>query len=66
MKTWLPTIDPATIPDDVLRSERAKRNSAMRQTRSGGRNGGRPPSCDCGACALCLARAKRQAKRAQS
>jgi hypothetical protein len=32
----VPTIDPATIPDDVLKSERARRNSAKRSTFAGG------------------------------
>jgi len=42
MKTWTDTIDPATIPDEVLLAERARRNSLRRATFTGGRNGGRP------------------------
>ena len=33
---WNERIDPATIPDDVLASERGKRNAAKRQNVSGG------------------------------
>ena len=36
MKSWTPNIDPATIPDDVLKSERARRNAAKRASYSGG------------------------------
>lgn len=43
MRTWTDTIDPATIPDDVLRSEKARRDSHRRTIHTGGRNGGRPP-----------------------
>jgi hypothetical protein len=43
MKAWTDNIDPQTIPDDVLRSERARRNSLLRTTKTGGRNGGRRP-----------------------
>lgn len=31
------SIDPSTIPDDVLKSEMARRNAAKRQTFGGGR-----------------------------
>jgi undecaprenyl pyrophosphate synthase len=45
-------IDPATIPDEVLKSEWARRNSAKRKTHKGGTDG-RPKvvkHCDkCGA-----------------
>ncbi len=47
MRSWSDSIDPATIPDEVLKSERAKRNSAKRETFGGGR----PRStarCPCG------------------
>lgn len=56
MKSWTPTIDPKSIPDDVLKAERARRNAAKRTTFGGGR----PRSCDCGNCPLCIARAKRR------
>jgi hypothetical protein len=36
LKPWSDDIDPATIPDDVLKSERARRNNALRRTRGGG------------------------------
>lgn len=57
MRTWTSTIDPTTIPDDVLKSERARRNSLRRVNPSGGRNGGRPV-CTCGECGACERRAK--------
>jgi hypothetical protein len=52
-RAWDDTIDPSTIPDEVLLAERGRRNSARVVNRSGGRNGGRPPkvyACEqCGA-----------------
>lgn len=42
MKRWTDQIDPKSIPDAVLLSERARRNAAKRVAPSGGRNGGRP------------------------
>lgn len=33
---WQPEIDPATIPDEVLLRERARRNAHKRKTYSGG------------------------------
>lgn len=60
MKAWTSNIDPATIPDDVILSERARRNNARIVNRAGGRNGGRP-QCACGACKACKARAKQAA-----
>lgn len=39
---WSPRIDPSTIPDAILKLERARRNAGKRITMSGGRNGGRP------------------------
>jgi hypothetical protein len=63
MKAWSENIDPATIPDDVLKSERARRNSLRRQTFSGGHEGGRPrsagPRCPCGAMTAARAKARR-------
>ena len=53
MRPWTDNIDPATIPDEVLLSERARRNAARRSTFTGGSNGGRPKKmytcADCGA-----------------
>jgi hypothetical protein len=46
MKQWTDTIDPATIPDDVLYGEIGRRRSAARRTFTGGRNGGRPRKAD--------------------
>lgn len=48
-------IDPATIPDSVILSERARRNSAKRV--NPGRNGGWPV-CVCGSCPACKKRAR--------
>ena len=36
MKRWSHDIDPATIPDDVLASERGRRNNSKIQNRAGG------------------------------
>jgi hypothetical protein len=36
MRSWAPDIDPATIPDSVLKTERARRNAAKRGSYSGG------------------------------
>lgn len=44
-------IDLSAVPDAVLRAERARRNSAKRKVKTGGRNGGRPRTarrCPCG------------------
>lgn len=49
---YKPTWDLSTIPDDLIIQEAGRRRAAMRQTYSGGRNGGRPPvtkRCPCGA-----------------
>jgi hypothetical protein len=37
MRKWSDTIDPATIPDEVIISERGRRNSLKRKTYGGGR-----------------------------
>jgi hypothetical protein len=63
MQAWTDRIDPATIPDEVLASERGRRNSARRQTNAGGRNGGRPV-CACGTCRACQKRAATQKRAA--
>jgi hypothetical protein len=51
MRPWSDSIDPSTIPDAVLLSERARRNSGRRQTHGAGT--GRPriprPCPRCGA-----------------
>src|SRR4051794_38734228 len=36
MRPWSDDIDPATIPDEVLKSERARRNALLRRTYTGG------------------------------
>jgi hypothetical protein len=51
MRRYHPDTDASTIPDGVLRSEWGRRNSAKRETRTGGHNGGRPgipTACTCG------------------
>ncbi len=58
---WSPNIDPATIPDDILKSERARRNAARRNSPSGGRNGGRPKTNrPCEKCGVPLLGAREQ------
>ena len=37
MKTWHHSIDPSTIPDEVITSENARRNSRKRKRHGGGR-----------------------------
>lgn len=51
MIPWNDSIDPSTIPDSVLRSERARRNSALRKVHSGGKSG-RPKKLQ--ACPYCM------------
>jgi hypothetical protein len=50
MRSWTDNIDPATIPDEVLKREWARRNSLKRKTYGAGT--GRPrsnaPRCPCG------------------
>ena len=36
LKPWTPNIDPATIPDEILKAERARRNARKRTTYTGG------------------------------
>ena len=51
LQPWSDRIDPATIPDEVLKTERARRNAALRTTFNSGRNGGRPKNkYPCAAC----------------
>jgi hypothetical protein len=57
MIPYHPDTDPATIPDPVLASEKARRDSLRRVVHTGGRNGGRPV-CKCGSCGACRKRAK--------
>lgn len=47
--TWDSSIDPSTIPDGVVFSEAARRNSRKRKVI--GRNGGRKPKCK--PCVVC-------------
>lgn len=75
-RKWSPSIDPATIPDDVLVSEWGKRRAAKRRTFGAGT--GRPkvmrPCLDCGvefsASEMrkhhCKKQAKKRATRAES
>lgn len=51
MSSYNPTWDLSTIPDQVFKSEDSRRKNALRTTRTGGRNGGRPrvaDRCPCG------------------
>jgi hypothetical protein len=36
MKKWSASIDPSTIPDDVIKSENARRNAKKRASYTGG------------------------------
>jgi hypothetical protein len=51
------------LTPEQARTVRAKLNASERTTHSGGRNGGRPVSCECGKCAACKRRAKRRATK---
>jgi len=57
VRSWTANIDPATIPDDVLKSERARRNAVKRTSYSGGIYWKRhnPDTLRC-RCAQCMAR----------
>ncbi len=58
LRAWSDNIDPATIPDEVLKRERARRNAALRTAEQ---LGGRPASqerCPCGQNALTRAQAR--------
>lgn len=44
-------IDLSRVPDDVIIAEAGKRRNAMRQTKTGGRNGGRLALPRCAHCA---------------
>lgn len=50
MIPWNDQIDPSTIPDSVLRSERARRNSALRKVHSGGKSGRPKKLVKCATC----------------
>jgi len=54
MKRWTDDIDPSTIPEEILKSERARRNAAKRTSYSGGvywkRHNPDTPRCRCHAC----------------
>jgi hypothetical protein len=64
VKSWNDNIDPSTIPDEVLKRERAKRNAAKRTTYSGGviwaEHNPVTPRCRCQQCMD-----RREAERAQ-
>ena len=49
LKSWSANIDPATIPDEVLKSERARRNALKRESYTGGvfwrRHNPKTPRC---------------------
>lgn len=49
-------IDLSKVSNSELKAEWARRNSAKRTTKTGGRNGGRP-QCKCGGCKACQKRA---------
>lgn len=53
-----------TLTLQQARTVVARYKSAMRRTHSGGRNGGSKPTCTCGVCAKCKARAYQQKWRA--
>jgi len=59
----LPSGKTVTLTREEASSLRGALSSALRTTHSGGRNGGRPPSCECGQCANCLRRAKAHEKK---
>jgi hypothetical protein len=54
MKSWNDSIDPSTIPDAVLKTERARRNAAKRTSYSGGilwkQHNPDTPRCRCATC----------------
>jgi hypothetical protein len=54
MKRWTDDIDPATIPEHVLKSERARRNALKRTNYTGGiywkHHNPDTPRCRCRAC----------------
>ena len=65
MRTWTNDIDPTTIPNDVLKSERARRNNLLRRTHSGGSVWGthNPDTKRC-RCERCNQKRERRRKRA--
>jgi hypothetical protein len=54
MRKWTADIDPASIPDDVLKSEWGRRNARKRNSYSGGvywkSHNPDTPRCRCKAC----------------
>jgi len=62
LRPWSDNIDPATIPDEVLATERGKRNAAKRKTRSGGLVWGKhnPKVTNC-RCQRCIDKRARRA-----
>jgi hypothetical protein len=67
MKDWTDNIDPATIPDEVIMTERAKRNAAKRTSYSGGVVWGHhnpdTKRCRCAKCTTKRAEVKAELKR---
>ena len=54
LRVWTADIDPATIPDEVIVRERARRNALKRKTYTGGvvwaRHNPDVPGCRCQRC----------------
>lgn len=58
---WRESWDLASIPDDLLKAEWARRNSLRRKVK----RGGKAPSCGCGECRKCRMREKMRLYRAR-
>jgi hypothetical protein len=62
MQPWTDDIDPATIPDEILKTERARRNALKRQSYTGGvywkQHNRETPRCRCVDCMEARARTK--------
>jgi len=54
LKPWTDNIDPSTIPDEVLKSERGRRNGLKRESYTGGvywkKHNPTTPRCRCIKC----------------
>lgn len=54
LRPWTADIDPATIPDEVLLRERARRNASKRRSYTGGvvwaKHNPNAPGCRCQKC----------------
>ena len=61
-RPWTDDIDPATIPDEVLKAERARRNALRRASYTGGiywkRHNPDTPRCRCEQCMAARSRAR--------